>query len=101
MDDRYEDLYRVDAMDEFLCGAYDEEGGQVHCDACGEELRWDSQNRSWRCVNCGYERTRIKYFDYIGANPPGPKCLAQCMENYPLCKRWCPWYKIDPDDPIL
>lgn len=89
----YEDFYRVDASAELLQGAYDEDGDQVYCDCCGDELRWDPESRTWRCESCGNEKSRISYFGYIGADPPGAKCIAQCRENYPICKRSCPLYK--------
>ena len=98
--DEYEEFYRVNAGSEWLCGAYDEDGDQVYCEACGEEVSFDPAFREWRCSNCGMSKSRIQFFGYIGANPPGPKCISQCGENYPVCKKTCPWYRIDPSDPM-
>jgi hypothetical protein len=91
--DEYGTFYRVDARDALINGAYDEDGEQVYCDACGEELRWDPAMRCWRCGGCGNLKSRIQFFDFIGADPPGEKCLSQCQENYPFCRKRCPWYR--------
>ena len=92
-ENEYDIFYRVDARDEWLNGAYDEDGEQVYCDACGDELKWDPADRCWRCEGCGNQKSRAQFFDFIGANPPGVKCLSQCRENYPFCRKSCPWYK--------
>lgn len=100
MQGEWEEIYRADARSEWIFGAYDEDGEQVYCDACRGEIQWDPQTRIWRCTDCGLEKTRIGFFRYIGANPPGARCLVQCQENYPFCKRSCPWYDIDRSDPM-
>ena len=97
MTDEYWEVYKAVAADDLENGAYDETGEQVYCDCCGEEFRWDSEMRKWRCVSCGNVKSRAEYFCYLGANPPGPVCLNQCMENYPRCKVGCPIYDCDPD----
>ena len=97
----WDSLYRVNAADAFINGGWTEDGDSATCDACGDEMRFDEEDRVWRCVSCGNWMNRAKWFNHIGANPPGKKCLLLCRENYPLCKRWCRWYKIDPNDPIL
>jgi hypothetical protein len=89
----YGTFYKIDARDEWICGAYDEDGDQVYCDACGDELKWNPESRTWQCKGCGNTKSRIQFFDFIGANPPGKKCLSQCMENYPFCKDGCPIYR--------
>lgn len=99
--DSYEDLYRADARSAWLNGAYDEMGDQAVCDICGEEMVWDPARRVWLCDTCGREMNRAAWFNHIGAEPPGSRCLSQCQENYPLCKQWCTWYEIDEEDPIL
>jgi len=100
-DDFFEDVYVVDAYSDFVNGAYDEQGEQVICDVCGSDMRWDPECRSWKCTECWNEKNRVQWFSYLCANPPGPKCISQCMENYPFCKRICRWYKIPKDDPML
>ena len=99
-DEFWEDLYKVDAREEYENGAYTEDGDQVYC-VCGEEMTFVPESNWWQCRNCGNFKTRTQWFDHIDANPPGPKCLAQCRENYPVCKNWCIWYDIPDDDPIL
>lgn len=97
----WEDLYKVDATDSWINGAYTEQGDQVYCDGCHEEVSFDPESREWRCRNCGNSKTRAQWFSYIEALPPGPACLINCQENYPLCKNWCLLYKIPDNDPIL
>lgn len=101
MEHDYAEIYKIDAEAEWLLGAYDEMGDQVYCDACHDELRWDPRSRTWRCKQCGNEKSRVAFFNYIGADPPGAKCISQCQENYPLCKRTCGWYKIKTSGPIV
>lgn len=101
IEDFWEDLYRVDAADLWLNSGYDENGEAVPCDVCGDEMRFDEEEREWVCPGCGRVIRRAEWFSYIGANPPGRKCLSQCRENYPICKRWCTLYEIDPDDPMM
>ena len=105
-DEYYEKLYkveveRVSAGELLVNGAFTEEGDQVYCDGCGEEMKWDPETRKWQCRVCGNFKTRAQWFSYIDADPPGNKCLTKCQENYPICKRWCFLYKIPDDDPIL
>ena len=101
MGDSYNDIYRVSASEEWVNGAYDEYGNQIHCDACHDDLHWDPETRNWYCRSCGSIKTRAQWFDYIEADPPGHKCLSMCQENYPMCKNWCMIYEIPDDDPIL
>ena len=101
MDEFYEDLWVSDATESWLNGGYDENGEQVYCDVCGEEMSFDNLERDWKCDSCGNVKSRAAWFDYLEASPPGIKCLTQCQENYPLCKKWCLLYDIDPEDPIL
>ena len=97
-EDCWEDIYSIDSSDSMAC---DEEGHTVECDFCGTEIRFDDKKQLWVCKECGAEITRVKWFDWIGANPPGKKCLTQCNENYPVCKIDCPYYKIPDDDPMM
>lgn len=97
----WEDLYQVDAADAWINAGYDEQGEAVPCDACDEEMLFDENERWWICPGCGRTMNRAQWFRYIGANPPGAKCLAQCSENYPICKRWCTIYEIRLDDPMM
>ena len=97
----WESLYRVDARDAWLNAGYDECGEAVPCDVCGDEMRFDAENRIWVCPGCGRPMSRAQWFNYISADPPGAKCLSLCGENYPMCKRWCPIYKIDSNDPMM
>lgn len=100
-DEEYGFVYRIDAKDEWINGAYDEEGNVAVCDICGGELAWNSSACHWYCRDCGQEMDRPTYFNHIGANPPGPICLTNCGENYPFCKKYCEQYDIDPEDPML
>ena len=97
----WEDLYVVDAADAWINGGYDETGDAAYCDLCGEEMRFDENGRVWVCPGCWNVMNRVQWFNHIGANPPGHKCISQCSENYPICKRWCTVYEIDPDDPMM
>ena len=100
-DELYGEIYKVDATKEWLNGAYDEYGNQINCNLCGEPFAWNPKRRKWCCTNCETTKTRVQWFDYIDADPPGPKCLTLCRENYPVCKNWCTLYDIPDDDPIL
>ena len=100
-DDEYYRLYKVDADDEWRNSAYDENGDCVVCDICSEEMKWSGSGHEWFCPGCGQKKTRIQFFNHIGAEPPGSDCLTRCNENYPFCKKYCDRYPIDPDDPML
>lgn len=95
------DIFKLDMMDEWLNGAYDENGDEAVCDICYAGLYHDPERDVYYCRRCGSEMTRARFLDYIGANPPGPACNGECKENYPLCKQWCRLYDIDPHDPML
>lgn len=60
---------------------YDEDGDFVIC-ACGEEIKW--KDGVYICPNCGQTMTRSEFFNYIGAEPPGPECIT-CDNLYPGC----------------
>lgn len=100
MNENYDDIYRIDAGDEWENSAYDEDGMAAVCDVCGEEMKWSPSERNWFCPSCGRDMGRAEYFNHIGAEPPGSRCMTNCSENYPACKLMCPWYEIDPDDPM-
>lgn len=85
-----EQVYRIDAADDFFNGAFDEDGDCVECDIC-QEGRLRFRNGNWVCQDCGNVINRPEYFNYIGAEPPGEDCIT-CNNNYPLCKRWCNKY---------
>lgn len=97
----YDDIWEVDTKDEWLNGAYDENGDAVVCGSCGGEMKWDPGETIWYCPECGERMDRALYFEHIGAEPPGSGCVTDCSENYPLCKRYCDRYPIDPNDPML
>ena len=98
----WEDLYQVDARDAWINAGYDENGEAAACDVCGDEIRFDENERCWVCPGCGQRISRPQWFQYIGAeHMPGPKCLSMCKENYPICKRWCRLYRIPANDPML
>ena len=99
--DEYGEFYQIDALDDWINGAYTEDGDEALCSACGEPMRYDEENFMYVCPGCGYFLNRTDYFSHIGANPPGSICISQCKENYPVCKKWCVDYDIDPDDPML
>lgn len=94
-------FHRLDMMDEWLNGAYDEDGDAALCDICGSELKWNPIEENWYCPDCGQTMDRPAYLNHIGAEPPGDVCLTECWENYPLCKQCCTRYSIPPDDPML
>lgn len=73
---------------------YDEEGYFVYCDCCNNELKW--KDGIYICPNCGQTMNRAEFFNYIGAEPPGPNCIT-CVELYPGCP-FCPYGYIDDDD---
>ena len=93
---------RINAAEDWMNGGYDENGEEVLCDICDEGvMRWNEDAGVWVCDECGRTMTRQEYFDWIGANPPGKKCLNSCCENYPFCKKYCCEYDIPEDDPML
>lgn len=94
-------IRKLDPHDEWVNGAYDEEGMQVTCSYCDGDLKFDPSAGHWYCTECGTTMGRREYFNYIGANPPGPHCMNICSTNYPFCKKYCTTYEIDPDDPLL
>ena len=100
MDD-YINVYRLNMNDEWMNGAYDDDGNAVVCDLCGEKMKWNPKRNFWYCASCGQEMDRMTYLNYIGAEPPGSECMTNCGENYPFCKKYCERYKIDPNDPML
>ena len=100
-DDEYLDIFRIDAFEDWACGAYDEDGNDAVCDLCGGSIRWNPGSGKYICRDCGQEMDRVVFMNHIGASPPGSLCLVSCRENYPLCKKSCEVYAIDPDDPML
>lgn len=80
LDDSYEDVY-------------DEEGNEVNCDYCYTEMKW--KDGQYICPGCGQVMSRKVFFNYIGANPPGPEC-EQCDNIYPGCIA-CPHGYVDAD----
>ena len=91
-------LHRLNMRDEWLNGAYDEEGDGAICDRCGGDMKWN--DGTWVCGECEQEMDRNTYMNHIGAEPPSSQCML-CKTNYPLCKKWCDLIEIDPDDPML
>ncbi len=72
---------------------YDEEGAVVICDLCGSEMIW--KNSQYICSGCGQVMERSVFFNYIGAEPPGSKCVI-CDNLYPGCVV-CPYGYIEDD----
>lgn len=97
----YSTIYRVDARDEWMNAAYDEEGNAVVCERCHCEMKWNPVMQVWYCPECEREMDRPTYFLHIGAQPPGSECLINCCENYPFCKKYCERYAIDSNDPMI
>ena len=91
-------FFRINAMEEYMTSAYDEEGNGVYCEHCDGELHF--KNGEYVCPDCDASMSRSDFFSYIGADLPGSNCYS-CDTNYPLCKKQCPHYEIDPNDPIL
>lgn len=100
-EDNPNEVFQYNMGDEWLNGAYDETGDRSVCDICGQELKWNPIDQKYECPDCGQEMNRTVYFNHIGANPPGQICLTACNENYPFCKKYCPHYSFDSDDPML
>lgn len=61
---------------------YDEEGSFVPCDYCNGYIKW--KDGTYICSDCGQTMSRDVFFNYIGAEPPGPECLT-CDNLYPGC----------------
>lgn len=63
---------------------YDEFGGYVPCDGyrCNAKVMY--HDGRYECPKCGKIFDRQDFFNYIGANPPGPKCVT-CDNLYPGC----------------
>ncbi len=79
----------MNMMDEWINGAYDEQGDQVYCSWCGGEMKWNPDKKIWFCRECETEMERSEYFNYIGAEPKDGYCESMCRENYPFCRQWC------------
>lgn len=78
-------------MMDYYDDVYDEEGNDVICDLCGEEIGW--KNGIYICKNCGKMFNRADFFNYIGAEPPGKECV-KCDNLYPGCIV-CPYGYIE------
>lgn len=100
MDD-YDEIYKLDMLDEWRNTAWDEDGNAALCEICESELRWSEADRMWHCPGCGRTLSRAEYFNFIGAQPPDSACLTNCLENYPFCKKYCERFCVDPNDPML
>lgn len=70
---------------------YDENGDTVRCDSCGFDIHW--KDGVYVCPSCGRIMSREVFFDYIGATPPGPRCI-DCDNLYPGCMT-CPYDYVD------
>lgn len=77
----YEDVYD---------NVYDEDGDFVHC-VCGGTIKW--KDGIYICPDCDETLSRLEFFNYIGANPPGPECVT-CMNLYPGCVI-CPYGYVE------
>lgn len=75
---------------------FDEDGGGVTCDRCGEDMLFDENNSDYACSCCGRRMSRAEFFYYIGAQLPGDECIS-CNELYPGCQ-WCPHGLVEEDD---
>lgn len=99
-DDNWMEIWKIDAHDEWVNGAYDEEGNGITCSRCDMDYGWDPKKHDYYCRGCGERMSREEFFAFIGAQPPGPDCMSVCRTNYPFCKRDCIRHDIDPDDPM-
>lgn len=74
---------------------YDEEGDWVRCTnfGCDAVIKYRSDNQ-YVCPRCDEVIPRAEFFDHIGAEPLGEKCLT-CDEKYPSCKEFCVVYGHD------
>ena len=73
---------QLDDFDESYEDVFTEDGDDVVCDICGKEIKW--KDGKYICPNCEQEFSRKEFFNYIGAEPPGKKCIT-CKELYPGC----------------
>lgn len=71
-------------QDALYSEVFDEEGGEVICPYCGGEIVWRESDGAYICQECETEFSRVEFFKYIGADPPGPQCLT-CGNLYPGC----------------
>lgn len=99
--DHYEDVHRINAFDEWVNGAYTESGDIAICDLCGSDMKWNPVMAEWYCTGCEQTMDRKTWFNHIGANPPDPRCMNSCDENYPFCKKYCEHLTIDAGDQML
>ena len=83
------------AFNSWINGCYDEDGYGIICDCCNGDVVW--KDGTYICSECKKVFERTEYFNYIGAEPPDPKCIF-CYDNYPICKRWCNDVIISKDD---
>ncbi len=74
--------------------AYDEEGNEVDCDICGMPLV--IKDGEYYCAECEEVWSRDKFFNYIGAELPGPECYT-CDNDYPSCTM-CPYDYVDEEE---
>lgn len=63
---------------------YDEQGCSIPCDGYNCNAKVKFHNGQYECPKCGKIFDRADFFAYIGANPPGPKCVT-CDNLYPGC----------------
>lgn len=78
----YEELY-----DPFVGeDVFDEDGNEVNCPDCGEEIRW--VNGAYICPQCKTTMDRVRFLEFIGSDHALDKC-ASCKANYPACREWC------------
>ena len=75
---------------------YDEDGNEVSGAQCSSELLFNHNNGSYHCPSCNQELSREEFFNFIGAELPGPLCVS-CGSSYPGCGT-CPYGYIDEDE---
>lgn len=75
---------------------YTEDGDAVICENCGCDIMWNDETGEYMCPWCGHQLSRVEFFDYIGAEPPGSRCIT-CSELYPGCTS-CPHGYIKDDN---
>lgn len=61
---------------------YTEEGDSIECSWCGGPIIYRDGN--YTCASCGKVIDRSEFFNWIGAEPPGPECKS-CDNLYPGC----------------